>query len=476
MEKGAARPAYSHKYVIMAIVLTSILMSVLDGIVVNIALPTVTTVFRTGIAQSQWAITGYMAALTSLLLFFGRVAEFTGRNVLFIAGLVVFTLASLACGLSANLPELVLFRVIQGTGGAMVFSISSAILFTAFPPEERGKAMGFLGSTVAIGSILGPVLGGVLIDTLGWRYIFLINLPIGIALVTCALLFLRTREERAPAFHMDWAGAGTLAVSLVSLLLFLSRMEQAATSPPFTIASGAIFAASVTAFLLRESRCERPLLDLRLFGNRAFLLPLCAMMLFFIANFMMNVVGPFYFEGVMGFRPTQVGLVFLVVPVVMVVASPITGWLYDRRRWRHYGTIGMSVVAAAFFALGVLARSWFNVWALSGLFVLIGLGSALFQSPNNTEIMNALPRAQTAVASSVSAAGRNLAMTLGVAFASVLLPLQLRIAGYDGSVLAAEKHLLAGTIGNVMLASGVLCVFVVIVLARNRPVAPGSTG
>ena len=275
---------------------------------------------------------------------------------------------------------------------------------------------------------------------------------------------------------MDWAGAATLVVSLVSLLIVLSRIERAAASLPLTIASGALFAISTVVFLVWESRCERPLLDLRLFGNRSFLLPVSAMMLFFIASFMMNIVGPFYFEGVMGFRPTQVGLVFLVVPVVMVVASPISGWLYDKRRWRHYATVGMSIVAAAFFALGILARSWYNVGAMSGLFVLIGLGSALFQSPNNTEIMNALPRSQTAIASSVSSAGRNLAMTLGVAFASILLPLQLRLAGYGGSVLGAEKHLLAGTIGNVMIASGIFCVFTVIVLARNRPSAKRTAG
>jgi len=275
---------------------------------------------------------------------------------------------------------------------------------------------------------------------------------------------------------MDWAGAAALVVSVVSLLVFLSRIEEAASSPAILIASGALFAVSTVVFLGWESRCERPLLDFRLFANRGFLLPLCAMMLFFVANFMMNIVGPFYFEGVMGFRPTQVGLVFLVIPVVMVVASPVSGWLYDKRHWRYYGIVGMAVVAAAFFALGILARRWFNVGAMGGLFVLIGLGSALFQSPNNTEIMNALPRAQTAVASSVSAAGRNLAMTLGVAFASVLLPLQLRLAGYGGSVLAAEKRLLAGTIGNVMIASGVICLLSVLVLARNRGAARRIAG
>lgn len=461
----------SHKYVILVIVLAGVFMSVLDGIVVNIALPTITGSFQVDISSSQWTITAYLVTLTSLLLFFGRVAEFTGRSLLFISGLAVFTLASLACGLSATLAQLVAFRVVQGIGGAMVFSISGAILFLAFPQQERGRAMGYLGSTVAVGSILGPVLGGFLVDTLGWRSIFLINLPIGVVLVACSLLFLRTHAERASGFHMDWIGAVTLATALFFLMFFLSRLEQASTSPLGAGLCGVLFIAASAVFLIRESRCERPLLDLAIFRTRGFLLPVLALMLFFISSFMINVVGPFYFEGIMGFRPTQVGLLFLVVPLVMVVASPVAGWLYDIRRWRHYGMVGMAVVALCYIALGVVARSWYSVTAVAGIFVLLGLGSALFQSPNSTEVMNSLPRGQTAVASSVSAAVRNLGMTLGVALSSLLLPLQLRLAGAAGGVLDAPKGLLASAIGNIMLLSGALCLLTVFILARNRPAA-----
>ena len=298
--------------------------------------------------------------------------------------------------------------------------------------------MGYLGSTVAAGSILGPILGGFLVDSLGWRYIFLINLPIGIVLVACALLFLRTGEARSPEFHMDWPGAGTLVVSLVSLMLFFSTIGGFSDSPLLPLVSGALFLVFTALFVLRESSCDRPLLDLRIFRVRGFLLPVVAMMLFFIATYMMNIAGPFYFQGVMGFRPTQVGLVFLVVPVVMVVASPVTGLLYDKRRWRHYGTIGVSVVSFSFIVLALLARQ------------------------------------QTAIASSVSSAGRNLAMTLGTAFASTLLPLLLRLAGCGGVVMEAEQGLLAGSIGTMMLVSAVVCLLAAVTLLFNRP-TPGTS-
>jgi predicted MFS family arabinose efflux permease len=233
---------------------------------------------------------------------------------------------------------------------------------------------------------------------------------------------------------------------------------------------------AAVAFVLRESRCERPLLDLGIFRTRGFLLPVLAMMLFFVSNFMINVVGPFYFEGVMGFRPTQVGLIFLVVPLVMVVASPLAGWLYDTRRWRHYGTVGIAVVSLCYVGLGIIAQSWYSIAAIGGVFVLLGMGSALFQSPNSTEVMNSLPRSKTAVASSVSAAVRNLGMTLGVSLASLLLPLQLRMFGSNGSVLVAGKGALAASVGNIMIASGVLCMLAIMVLARNRGAVSAAGG
>jgi EmrB/QacA subfamily drug resistance transporter len=460
--------AATHKYVILAIVLTGVLMSVLDGIIVSIALPTITGSFAVDISSSQWTITAYMLTVTSLLLVFGRVAEFTGRSRLFVCGLAVFTLASLACGLSATLAQLVAFRVLQGVGGAMVFSISGAILFLAFPQDERGRAMGYLGSTVAVGSILGPPLGGLLVGTFGWRSIFLVNLPIGVLLVTGCLFFLRTREERAPSFQMDWIGAGTLAAALFSLVLLLSSLERAALSPLRLALLGAAFLAAGAGFLLRESRCARPLLDLTIFRSRGFLMPVLAMMLFFIANFMVNVIGPFYFEGVMGFSPQQVGLMLFVVPLVMAGASPLAGWLYDKRRWRHYEAVGMAVMALCFFAMGIVVRTPFAVAAMTVVFVFLGLGSALFQSPNSTEVMNGLPRSRTAVASSVSATVRNLGMTLGVSFAALLLPLQLRLSGSGGDVLAAPRGLLAGSIGNIMLLSGAVCLVNLFVLTRRR--------
>jgi EmrB/QacA subfamily drug resistance transporter len=471
--KALQKTREANRYVVLVIVLVGVLMSVIDGVVVSIALPTITSSLGVDLVTSQWIMTGYMVTLTALLLFFGRLSERTGRTNLFTLGLAVFTLASLACGLARSLLQLIAFRVVQAVGAAMVFSISGAILFLIFPPQERGRAMGYLGSTVAVGSILGPILGGFLVDTLGWRAIFLINLPIGIVLVAFALVFLRRPEERAQSFEMDWLGTLTLAASLVSLMVLLSEISREGPALQTVVVTAAVFAMSTASFLLQERRCRRPLLDLGLFRIRRFLVPLCAMMLFFVATFMMNIAGPFYFQGVIGLRPTQVGLVYLIVPLVMVVASPLSGWLYDRLYWRHYGAVGMVTLTVCYTALGLLAPRY-SLTGIVGVFVLLGLGSALFQSPNNTEVMNGLPKSRTAVASSVSATVRNLGMTLGVALASVMLTLQLRGGGYQGEVLLAGKDLLAGAVGKLLFAAGALCLLTVVLLLFNRPASAAT--
>ena len=329
------------------IVFAAIFMAVLDGNVVNIALPTITTSFGVEVTYSQWVVTAYLVTLTSLLLIFGRVSEFVGRGRMFILGFVVFTLGSLACGLSPGLPSLILFRVIQATGAAMLFSISSAIIYQLYPRGEQGKSMGYVGATVAIGSIAGPVLGGFLVDTLGWQYIFLINVPIGVVLIPVAMKYFGPEEPVRKEIRMDWTGAATMVIFMVSLMLALSSLaiELAFTTP--MVVYTVIFIVSLVSFLLNERRVADPLLDLSIFRVPAFSLPIFATALYFIALFMVNILGPFYFEGVLNLSPSEVGLVFLIIPVIMVVGSPVAGWLYDNHYSPYYAAAGMVVTTGS---------------------------------------------------------------------------------------------------------------------------------
>ncbi len=437
------------------IVFAAIFMAVLDGNVVNIALPTVTTYFGVDVTYSQWVVTAYLVTLTSLLLIFGRVSEYFGRGRMFILGFVVFTLGSLACGLSPDLPVLILFRVVQATGAAMLFSISSAIIYQLYPRGEQGKSMGYVGATVAIGSIAGPVLGGFLVDTLGWQYIFLINVPIGAVLIPVAMKYFGSGGPVRKNIRMDWAGAVTMVVFMVSLMLALSSLaSDLAFTMPVALFT-CIFLASFTIFLLTERRVPNPLLDLSIFRVPAFSLPVLATALYFIALFMVNILGPFYFEGVLNLPPSQVGLVFLIIPVIMVVGSPLAGWLYDNHYTPYYAAVGMAVTTGSLLLLAVLsARMELLLIVLA--FIPMTIGMVLFQSPNNTEIMSSLPAEKIGIASSVSATVRNLGMALGVSVASILLSISTSQAGYSGPVLLAGPLILSSAFSLIMVVSAVL--------------------
>lgn len=448
-----------NRYIIMLMILTGVLMAVVDGSVVSIALPTITGYFNVSVAESQWVMTSYLVTLTSLLLIFGKVAERTGKARLFGLGIALFTLSSLACGISSSLGQLILFRVIQSTGAAMMFSISAAMIFQIFPRGEQGRAMGYIGATVAIGSIIGPSLGGFIVEILGWQYIFLINVPIGLALMALSARYLRVEEHRSSSLNMDWPGAATLVLFMVSLMAFLGELASSFAIQPATAALAAICLASLTAFVAVERRQKMPLLDLSVFGYMRFVLPSISMIIFFVSNLMVSVLGPFYFEGVMGYNPSQVGLIYLIVPAIMVIGSPFTGWLYDKHHNRYYAAFGMAVLALSLMLMGYMAGTEVpNPGLLLLTFVPVGIGAAFFQSPNNTEVMRALPREKVNIASSFTATVRNLGMALGVSLSSVLVSLQLAQAGYSGAILDAGPGLLSSSISRVMILAGALCV------------------
>lgn len=459
-----------NRYIVLLLVLTGVLMSVVDGSVVSIALPTITEYFRVSIAQSQMIMTGYLVTITSLLLVFGKVAERVGKARLFFIGIALFTFSSLACGLSTSLNVLILFRIFQATGGAMMFSISAAIVFLAFPRSEQGRVMGYIGSTVAIGSILGPTLGGFIVDLLGWSYIFLINVPIGIAQLLLSARYMRIEESRSKSLEVDWIGAMTLISLIVSLMALLGQLSLDFAFQPASFTLALIFVISLVGFVVNESKQKAPLLDLSIFRYRMFVLPSISLILFFVANLMVSILGPFYFEGARGYTPSQVGLIYLILPAIMVIGAPVTGMIYDRHQFRYLSALGMAIIAVSMILLGYLAGDVkSDIEFLLLCFVFMGIGGALFQSPNNTELMRALPISKINTASSFTATIRNLGMALGVSLSGVLVSLQLAQAGYSGTILEAGKELLAASISQVMIMAGVLCIIgAIVAIYRGR--------
>lgn len=439
----------------MVMVLMGVAMGVVDGIVVSIALPTITREFSVPLSESQWIITGYLVTETSLLLIFGRISEYFGRWRLFLAGFTLFTLSSLACGISGTLTELIFCRLLQATGAAMVFSISTALIFEIFPEGEQGRAMGAIGATIAVASIAAPILGGIITDTIGWQYIFLINVPIGVAFLIIGGTCIRQPHTRRRDLSMDWVGAVSLVGFLAFLILLLGALAEAGMPGRMFPVYSALCVISLVVFAFTESRHPAPLLDPRILGNRRFMLANLSMILLLIAFFMLNIIGPFYLEETFGLTPSRVGLVYLIAPIVMVVAFPLTGWLYDRYQSRFFSAAGISIAGISLLILGYAARVEDLTLILIG-FVPLAIGSAFFQSANNTEIMRALPPDRVGIASSLSATFRNLGMTLGVSLASILLTLGLGASGYTGTLKGAGT-ILAPIISWILLLGSILC-------------------
>jgi len=285
----------SPEAIIRFVVLAAIAMAAIDGIVVAIALPTISRSFAADVAHSQWIITAYLITETSLLLIFGRLSEYTGKKTLFLAGLILFTASSLACGLAASLWELIAYRVCQACGSAMIFSISWAILFEIATPDDQGRTMGYIGAVTAAAGIAAPILGGLLTETLGWEYIFLINVPIGILGVILFLRYFPGKDQEGREIVMDWPGSATMVLSLIFIILFLAELSS---SLSWSWSAGAcllISLISALVFLILEHRSANPLLDLSIFKNFGFSLPNIATICFYMALFMVNLLAPLLF-------------------------------------------------------------------------------------------------------------------------------------------------------------------------------------
>jgi EmrB/QacA subfamily drug resistance transporter len=443
------------RYVALVIVMLGVFMSVLDAVALNIALPAITSHFEVAVADTQWVVTGYLLVQTCFLIICGKIAERIGQARLFTVGLVVFSLSSLLCALSSDLSQLITFRVLQGLGASMMFSVSTAIVFRLFTIKDRGKAMGFLGSTVAVGGMLGPVIGGVLVGTFGWQSIFMVNVPIGLFAALAAVKFLHLDETLSKKFRLDLFGALLWVVMMAALVLVLGEIGNSGRVETNTAVLMILLVATFLLFIYRERRAEEPLLDLSVFKVRRFSLTVLSMVVFFISMNMVTILGPFYFEGVLVYDPVTVGFIFMVLPAITMFGSPLVGRIYDRKRIFPYTTIAHLIRAAAFFMMAYAFMDA-NVPLVLIAFAVMGLGTCIFQTPNNAELMMALPMKKSGLASSIQATTRNLSLAVGVSLATILMTLMMGSMDYGaiaGGPLAGE---LSDSVATAVAFGGVL--------------------
>lgn len=390
-----------------------VFMATLDSSIVNVALPTLTEYFRTNITTIEWVVMAYLLTITSLLLSLGRLSDMVGRKPIFAAGLALFTAGSALCAISATEEQLIFYRVVQGVGAAMVMATGVAIITHAFPPRERGRAMGFIGTVVALGSMAGPVMGGLLIEQVGWQSIFYINVPIGIIGTATALTVLR-EDEATEGQTFDLSGAFALFISLVSLLLALSEGQDMGWSSRYIVLLFILSPIFFISFIIIENKAMQPIMDLRHFRNRPFGAANISALISFIGMFSVILLMPFFLDRELGYSPQEIGIAFLAVPLVMSVAAPVSGWLSDRTNSYVLSSAGVCIASLSILSLSFLLPSSSFADVISRL-ALLGLGMGLFQAPNNSIIMGSLPKEQLGVAAGTMGTMRNMGMVIGIA-------------------------------------------------------------
>jgi EmrB/QacA subfamily drug resistance transporter len=424
---------YSRKWYVMAAVAMGVFLATIDGSIVNVALPTLVHAFDTEFAVVQWVVLAYLLVVTTLMLSIGRLGDMIGKKPLYTAGFVVFTVGSVLCGLSPGIIWLVGFRVFQAIGAAMMMALGMAIVTEAFPPSERGKALGISGSMVSIGIVVGPVLGGVLIGAFSWHWIFFVNLPIGIVGTWMVIHFVPDLRP-AGGQRFDLWGAATLFASLTALLIALTLGQDGGFAQPVVLAFLVVWLVFLAIFVVVEWKSHQPMIDLSLFRNSLFDINLITGFALFVSMAGTIILMPFYLEDVLGYGPSSVGFLLAIVPIAVGITAPLSGALSDRVGTRPITAIGLLVLLAGFFAVSTLSL---ETTALGYIlrFLPVGIGLGIFQSPNNSAVMGAVPRTRLGVASGLLSITRTLGQTTGIAALGALWA--TRVAIYAGGVPAA---------------------------------------
>jgi EmrB/QacA subfamily drug resistance transporter len=410
-----------NKWTVLGIVAVGVFMVTLDASIVNISLPKISLSFHVPLnGMVEWVVISYLVVIVSLLLSFGRLSDIIGRKLLWVMGLSVFTVSSALCGAAPSLLLLVIFRALQGIGGAMIMAISPAMVTRAFPPTERGRALGLNGLVVAAGTTAGPAIGGFITHTLTWRWIFYINVPISIFGIMAALRCLKEKTQPLEGrMRFDPVGAVLLSAGMISLMMAMSFGQEFGWLSASILGLFMIGLVLLTAFLINEKRINHPIVDLSLFRNRLFTAAISTSFMSFLSLFAVVFLMPFYLEELLSLSPDKAGLIMTAVPLTLSIVAPVSGWLSDKLGSRILSSTGIAIASVGLWLLSNLSAisSTFDiVWPL----IVVGFGQALFQSPNNSAIMGSVPQNRLGIASGFLATVRVLGQSSSVALSGAI--------------------------------------------------------
>jgi EmrB/QacA subfamily drug resistance transporter len=472
-DAGAPAPVEGlGRWLVLFSITTGTFMANVDSTAVTVALPTMAREFGVRLDALQWVLSAYLLTITAVLPLFGRLADMVGRARILNGGLVLFVAGSLVVALAPTFPVLVASRALQGIGASMFMATVMGTAVITFPPGQRGRVLGLIGSIVAAGTLIGPPLGGLLTEAFGWRAIFLINLPIGLLGAVGTFLFVpRDRGTGGGRRALDLPGAVLFAAFVAALLLGLGRGPALGWASAPVLGLLAAAAVLVALFVLRERRTDRPLVDLGLLRRRVFGLGVLASFVYFLLTVLPPFLYPLYLQEVLGWSTGTTGLVMALQAAAMLFVSPLSGWWSDR-----VGSRRPALLALVLLLLGLAGSALLGAeprpWLIGALLVLLGVGPGMFNSPNNSAIMGDVARERIGTANGILSTTRNLGRAVGVAV--VALGYQL-FAGTSATTDVPPGTLLAGFRGvflvGAVLAAGALAA---VALMPRRGPAPSA--
>jgi EmrB/QacA subfamily drug resistance transporter len=404
------------------ILLTTVLltfMATLDGSIVNVALPVMAERLSVSMASIEWVVTSYLIIIVATILVFGRLADIKGKTTIFKLGIIIFTIGSLACGLSNSLIMLVFSRGLQAIGAAGTMSTSHGIITHVFPSNERGRALGLNGTFVALGSMIGPPVGGIIVSFFSWQYIFLINIPIGILAIIIAM---KTLPKSNNNLNEKFDIKGAILFGLTMILLFgaLTFGKEIGYENKAIVASLILSVVLFIIFIMIEKRTAQPLLKLQIFDNFLFSLSIFCAFISFVAISCSNIILPFYLQYVMKLTPSFTGLLMMVSPIILAFVAPMSGYISDRVGSEVLTFVGLVGTSCGLFLMSNL-NEYSYLGTLISFIAIMTMGNGMFQSPNNSLVMSTVDKSNLGIAGSVNALVRNLGMVFGISLSTALL-------------------------------------------------------
>ena len=450
----------------------------------NVSMPTMVVKLNTNFASIQWVILSYALVVTSVMLGAARLGDMLGKKKLYNFGLALFTLSSLLCGLAPSVGWLIGFRALQGCGAVLLQALGTAIITEVFPSNERGRAMGIIGSIVSLGLALGPPLGGAIIGLAGWRFVFLVNVPTGILAYIVVKKFTPESFPPRPGQRFDAAGAVVLFVTLLCYASALTLGQRWGFNHPLFMGLLVAFVVGMILFVTLERKIKQPMVDLSLFKNVLFSLNLIMGWLVFIVIGGMFIL-PFFLDLVKHYNAEEIGLMMMVVPVCMGAVSPWAGSLSDRFGSRQISLVGLLTVTLGCLSISTLHQD-VGYWGYVMRMIPLGVGLGLFQAPNNSAVMGSAPMERLGVASGLLALSRTMGHTTGLPLFGALytylvlsashLPAGADVSGASAEALVQGVNHVYRLAAVVILASTTLAAVALYIDTKKKKESVRDTG